>query len=294
MFDLGILAAVCAAVSAVAAAYVLADFWTFFMRRYRERFLAETAMELDDVLLSMPAGRILDLSVGLMAACGLLAALIVMSLAANPSWQAPLICGVVAGGAAFALPRLVLRHMRKRRLAKFNDQLENALNTMSGSLKAGFSILQALEEVAGGRQHPIAIEFRLLVQEIQLGVPLERALDNMQRRLESPDLELVTLAIITARQTGGELPAALDRLSGVIRERIRIQQKVRALTSMGRLQVIIISIMPFALLGGLMLVMPGAAEIFFGTLFGLAGLGVVVLLVIFGALMASRITRIDI
>ena len=294
MFDLGILAAVCAAVSAVAAAYVLADFWTFFMRRYRERFLAETAMELDDVLLSMPAGRILDLSVGLMAACGLLAALIVMSLAANPSWQAPLICGVVAGGAAFALPRLVLRHMRKRRLAKFNDQLENALNTMSGSLKAGFSILQALEEVAGGRQHPIAIEFRLLVQEIQLGVPLERALDNMQRRLESPDLELVTLAIITARQTGGELPAALDRISGVIRERIRIQQKVRALTSMGRLQVIIISIMPFALLGGLMLVMPGAAEIFFGTLFGLAGLGVVVLLVIFGALMASRITRIDI
>ena len=229
-----------------------------------------------------------------MAACGLLAALIVMSLAANPSWQAPLICGVVAGGAAFALPRLVLRHMHKRRLAKFNDQLENALNTMSGSLKAGFSILQALEEVAGGRQHPIAIEFRLLVQEIQLGVPLERALDNMQRRLESPDLELVTLAIITARQTGGELPAALDRISGVIRERIRIQQKVRALTSMGRLQVIIISIMPFALLGGLMLVMPGAAEIFFGTLFGLAGLGVVVLLVIFGALMASRITRIDI
>ncbi len=294
MFDLGMLAAVCAAVSAVAAAYVLADFWTFFIRRYRERFLTETAMELDDVLLSMPAGRILDLSVGLMAACGLLAALIVMSLAANPSWQAPLICGVVAGGAAFALPRLVLRHMRKRRLAKFNDQLENALNTMSGSLKAGFSILQALEEVAGGRQHPIAIEFRLLVQEIQLGVPLERALDNMQRRLDSPDLELVTLAIITARQTGGELPAALDRLSGVIRERIRIQQKVRALTSMGRLQVIIISIMPFALLGGLMLVMPGAAEIFFGTLFGLAGLGVVVLLVIFGALMASRITRIDI
>ena len=294
MFDLGMLAAVCAAVSAVAAAYVLADFWTFFIRRYRERFLTETAMELDDVLLSMPAGRILDLSVGLMAACGLLAALIVMSLAANPSWQAPLICGVVAGGAAFALPRLVLRHMRKRRLAKFNDQLENALNTMSGSLKAGFSILQALEEVAGGRQHPIAIEFRLLVQEIQLGVPLERALDNMQRRLDSPDLELVTLTIITARQTGGELPAALDRLSGVIRERIRIQQKVRALTSMGRLQVIIISIMPFALLGGLMLVMPGAAEIFFGTLFGLAGLGVVVLLVIFGALMASRITRIDI
>ena len=294
MFDPGMLAAVCAAVSAVAAAYVLADFWTFFIRRYRERFLTETAMELDDVLLSMPAGRILDLSVGLMAACGLLAALIVMSLTANPSWQAPLICGVVAGGAAFALPRLVLRHMRKRRLAKFNDQLENALNTMSGSLKAGFSILQALEEVAGGRQHPIAIEFRLLVQEIQLGVPLERALDNMQRRLDSPDLELVTLAIITARQTGGELPAALDRLSGVIRERIRIQQKVRALTSMGRLQVIIISIMPFALLGGLMLVMPGAAEIFFGTLFGLAGLGVVVLLVIFGALMASRITRIDI
>jgi tight adherence protein B len=116
----------------------------------------------------------------------------------------------------------------------------------------------------------------------------------MQKRLASQDLELVTMAVITARQTGGELPAALDRLSGVIRERLRIQQKVKALTSMGRLQVIIISIMPFALLAGLLMVMPQAADIFFGTLFGWIGLGIVVVLVICGALLASKITRIDI
>lgn len=294
MADFSFPAALAAAVSAMAATFVIADFISFFSKRYRERFIAETALELDDVLLAMPAGRILDLSIGLMIACGLAAGLVVLGISGDMDWKTPFCCAVIVGGIAFLIPRAVLKYMRKKRLHRFNDQLEDALNTMSGSLKAGFSIMQALEEVANGNQKPVSIEFRLLVQEIQLGVPLERALDNMQKRLASPDLELITLAIITARQTGGELPAALDRLSGVIRERLRIQQKVAALTSMGRLQVIIISIMPFALLGGLIMVMPQALEIFFGTMLGWIGLGIVVVLVVCGGLLAAKITRIDI
>ena len=287
-------AGLCAAVSAMAATFVIVDFVSYFAKRYRERFIAETTLELDDVLLAMPAGKILDLSIGLMLAVGLLAGLLVLGLSQELSWKTPLCTALIAGGVAFVVPRMILKYMRKKRLIRFNDQLEDALNTMSGALKAGFSILQALEEVANGNRKPVSVEFRLLVQEVQLGVPLERALDNMQKRLDSQDLELVTLAIVTARQTGGELPAALDRLSGVIRERLRIQQKVRALTSMGRLQVIIISIMPFALLGGLLMVMPQAGEVFFGTMLGWIGLGITVILVTCGALLASKITRIDI
>lgn len=107
---------------------------------------------------------------------------------------------------------------------------------ISSSLKAGFSINQALEEVAEQNIHPISVEFRLLIQEIRLGVPVEQALENMNRRLRSEDFELVATAILTARQTGGELTGTLERVASLIRERVRISNKVRALTALGRLR----------------------------------------------------------
>ena len=131
---------------------------------------------------------------------------------------------------------------------------------MSSSLKAGFSINQALEKVAEQEIHPIAVEFRLLMQELQLGVPLDQALDNMSRRIGSEDFELVAVAIITARQTGGELTETLERVAALIRERGRINNKVRALTAMGRLQAIMIGAMPFLLLWGMYLISPAMME----------------------------------
>ena len=78
---------------------------------------------------------------------------------------------------------------------------------MSSSLKAGFSINQAMDAVAHENRSPISFEFTLLMQELRLGVPLEDALEKMNKRLHSSDFELVSVAIITARQTGGELTA---------------------------------------------------------------------------------------
>ena len=111
---------------------------------------------------------------------------------------------------------------KKKRLEKFNEQLEDALLAMSSSLKAGFSINQALESVAGEKRNPISFEFNLLIQELRLGVTLDQALEKMADRLECPDFDLTAVAILTARQTGGELTSTLERLAAVIRERIRI------------------------------------------------------------------------
>ena len=205
-----------------------------------------------------------------------------------------LIIGMLAAVAAFPLPRVYLRFLRKQRMRKFNEQLEDALLSMSSSLKAGFSINQALEVIANENRHPISFEFSLLVQELRLGVTLDDALENMTRRLDCPDFELVAVSILTARQTGGELTATLERLAGVIRERVRITARIRALTAQGRMQAVIIALMPFALLFAMMNIVPDMMHSFFSTIMGIFALLAVIVLDVVGFMMIRKITNIDI
>ncbi len=284
----------CAFLGVFFAMLVVVEFSAYVGMRYRERFLSEASIELDDVLIQMPAGRVLDISLALscFVLVGVFLFLSVWTEEISMGWC--LAGAFVIGAAAFPLPRLYLRYLRRRRLAKFNSQLEDALGMISSSLKAGFSISQALEEVADQNIHPISVEFRLLVQELRLGVPLEQALGNMTGRLESDDFELVATAILTARQTGGELTGALERVAGLVRERVRIANKVRALTAMGRLQALMIGAMPFVLLVGMSYVSPVMMHDFLHSPIGVAAVVVVVILVTCGFLMIRRIMTIEV
>ncbi len=283
----------CALLSVALAAYGILDFAGYVSTRYRERYLHEAALELDDVLIQMPAGRILDLSLALSATAGLVTFLLITSLS-DTHWSGSLALAAALAAATFPVPRLILRHLRKNRVAKFNEQLEDVLMGISSSLKAGFSINQAIDEVAEEARPPIAVEFRLLAQECRLGVPLIQALDNMNRRLGSDDFELVSTAIITARQTGGELTGTLERLASLIRERLRIARKLHAITAMGRMQAWLIGIMPFALLVGINYVVPSLMDGIFDSFIGYAMLAVVLILDIIGFAVIRRITTIDI
>jgi tight adherence protein B len=184
--------------------------------------------------------------------------------------------------------------LKKQRLAKFNEQLEDALLSMSSALKAGFSITQALENVASENRYPISFEFTLLSQELRLGVQFDTALRKMADRLESQDFELVAVAIITARQTGGELTSVLEELAGVIRERMRIAQRVRALTAQGRMQAWLISCVPFVLMFAMMHLAPDLMDAFFGSVVGVVVLLAVTLMVVGGFLWIRKITTIDV
>ena len=204
------------------------------------------------------------------------------------------IVAVIAAVAAFPIPRVILKYLRKERMKKFNLQLEDALLSISGSLKAGFSINQALDTVANQNKSPISFEFRLLMHEIRLGVSLDTALEKMNKRLDSPDFELIAMAIITARQTGGELTAILERLAGVIRERVRITGRIQALTAQGRLQAVIIGLMPFALFFAMMYVAPDMMNNFFSSGVGILFLMGVIILDVMGFIVIRKITTIDI
>ena len=284
----------CAMIAVTLATLVIIDSFIYISTRYKERYLKEAAVELDDVLLQMPAGRIFDLSMAISAFCCIMTVIIFGMTSSGFSWIKAIGLGSIVAVGTFPMPRLILRYLRIRRLAKFNEQLEDALGGMSSSLKAGFSINQALESIADENRPPISIEFRLLVQELRLGVSLENALNNMCNRIESDDFELVAVAIITARQTGGELTSVLERLAAVIRERLRIHRKISALTAQGRMQATVIGIMPFALLFMMSYIVPDAMAAFFESVIGIISCVVAFILVIVGFLSIKKITSIKV
>ncbi len=289
-----IIASLSAGVSILLMTMVIAEFFAYTSKTYKEKYISEAATELDDVLLNMPPGRILDLSLALAAIAAFLAVSVFVLWSDAFTWPKASFIALITGLPSFFAPRLFLRHKKKMRLVKFNEQLEDALQGMSSSLKAGFSINQALETVAQENRRPISVEFRLLVQELRLGVTLEKALHNMENRMQSDDLELVSTAIITARQTGGELTVIFERLAGVIRERTRIQGKIRSLTAQGTLQAYIVGIMPFVLMFAMNYVAPKMMSVFFDSIIGILLIVGVVLLVIIGFFSIKKITTIDI
>jgi len=146
------------------------------------------------------------------------------------------------------VPRLYVKRQQGRRLQRFNDQLPDMLNLVVNGLRAGFSTMQALESVSKEMPVPICDEFRRVVQEMQLGITTERALNNLYRRIPSEDLDFVITAINVQREVGGNLAEILDIISFTIRERIRIKGEIRVLTSQVMYSGRILALMPVGLL----------------------------------------------
>lgn len=151
-----------------------------------------------------------------------------------------------AVGGAFA-PRFYIKRQQKQRLQKFNDQLSDMLNLMVNGLRAGYSTMQAMEAISKELPSPISDEFRRVVQEMQIGIPMETALENLLRRIPSEDLDFVVTAINVQREVGGNLSEILDNISFTIRERVRIKGEVRVLTSQVRTSGSVLSLIPFFL-----------------------------------------------
>ena len=144
-------------------------------------------------------------------------------------------------------PRWFLSFRQGKRLNAFNDQLSDALNLMVNGLRAGYSVMQAMESVGKEMPVPISAEFARVVQEVQLGITFEQGLTNMLRRIKSDDLDLLVTAINVQREVGGNLAEILDVISHTIRERVRIKGEIRTLTAQGRYSGYVISLLPIAL-----------------------------------------------
>ena len=158
--------------------------------------------------------------------------------------------GILMG---FALLGLRIRRRRK----KFTNQLGDMLTMVANALRAGFSFMQAFELISREMDAPMGREVQLVVNEVNLGNTLESALDNMQRRVASPDFELVVTAVLIQRQVGGDLASILDTISETIAERVRMRREVMTLTAQGRMSGWVLAAVPFALSIVIYVVNPG-------------------------------------
>jgi tight adherence protein B len=157
-------------------------------------------------------------------------------------------------GAVF--PRFYLRRRQARRLRQFNEQLPDTITLLANSLRAGSSFLQGIELVSREARPPISEEFERVVREMQLGMALQPALNNLVRRVASEDLELMVTAIQIQSQVGGNLATVLDAIAFTIRERVRIMGEIQTLTAMQRYSGYVITLLPVGLAGILFLVSP--------------------------------------
>lgn len=147
----------------------------------------------------------------------------------------------------YALPRYVVERMWARRVARFEDQLLDALAFMSNGLKSGLSLLQSMDMVRAELPNPISEEFALTLNEQRLGVPLEDALLGLERRIGTEDVQIIVTSVNILRMSGGNLSETFDTVANTIRERKKVQGRIQTLTAQGVAQGVIIVAMPFAL-----------------------------------------------
>jgi tight adherence protein B len=161
--------------------------------------------------------------------------------------------GVVAG---FFGPRIYVGIKQGQRFKAFQNQLPDILSLWVNSLRAGYSVPQAMEAVAKEAPPPAGDEFKRVVSEFQIGIPVEIALNNMLSRIESEDLDLVFTAVNIQREVGGNLAEILETISHTIRERIRIKGEIQTLTASGRATGTLIGMLPIGLAVFLYLINP--------------------------------------
>ena len=261
---------------------------------YSGTYSEDTAREFEDVFLFIPPRRIAELGWTSAIACFIVVFFLTGSLTSLRGFGIGLVFASLFSGLALRIPRQILVILKKRRLIRFNTQLGDTLVSMSNALKAGFSIPQAFDAVVRDGENPIAQEFSVFLQQTRVGVSFADALNNLDRRVGSEELTLVVRAIETARKTGGNLTEIFERIASTIRERLRIERRIRTLTAQGRLQGIVVSCMPLIIGFALMLVEPQMMRGFLHSPLGVVVLIAVALLIVSGGLLIRKIVKIDV
>lgn len=210
--------------------------------------------------------------------------------------QPNIVSAIIGGVIGFFVPRFYVKRQQTVRLNKFNDQLGDMLNLMVNGLRAGYSTMQAMEAVSRELPVPISDEFHRVVQEMQIGIPMERALDNLLRRIPSDDLDFVITAINVQREVGGNLSEILDTISFTIRERVRIKGEIRVMTAQVRTSGIVLSLIPVFLTLALWFISPEYIGSFFdrGPLCGWLAVGTIITMIISGYFVMMKIADIEV
>lgn len=181
-----------------------------------------------------------------------------------------------------------------RREAAFTNQLGDCLTMVANAMRAGFSFLQAMDLISKEMEPPISDEFKHVMRDINLGASVERALDDMDKRVNSPDFSLVVTAVLIQQQVGGDLAHILDTISETIQDRIRMRREVKTLTAQGRMSGWVLVALPVITGFLISATSPGYMEPLFNEKIGQIAIVIAIVMDIIGYIVIQRIVDIDV
>lgn len=210
------------------------------------------------------------------------------------SWIVGAILGFIMAFIGFKAPRWIVDFFVERRIKAYSLQMVDALQLLSNGVRAGLSVPQAIGMIVEEMPAPISQEFNILLQQNRIGMPLEECFENLAKRVPLEDNDMFVSAINILRETGGNLAETFDTIVDVIRERVRLQQKVDTFTAQGMFQGMTIGAMPYMLGLVYFLQDPNSITPLFTTPIGLVMLFAAVLFDLAGIYVIMKIVKIKI
>jgi tight adherence protein B len=204
-----------------------------------------------------------------------------------------LVAGISLAIIAFFIPDLILKRAISQRRLNFGKQLVDILVLMTGAVRAGYSLPQAIEMVSKEMKAPASDEFRRVRHEIGLGLSLTQALANLVARMENDDLYLVVTAININSQVGGNIVTMLEAVTSTIRERVRLFSEARVLTSQQRFGSYVLTFLPIAMAAAMFFINPDYMMRLFDPQILCIPI-VAVIMVIFGNIAVRRLAKIEV
>jgi len=252
--------------------------------RYREAFKTRARANLAELYVFIEPEKVFVLNLVVLTLVALITFLVSGSV---------IVAGIIGVGVGF-MPPLIFRYLRKKRIDQVMEQLPDSLVSLSASLKAGSSLVQALEVTVKEEAPPIAQELGLLLKELRVGVGFAEAMDNMGKRVNTQDMDLVIAGMKISREVGGNLSEVLDRLASTVRRKREMEGKIDALTSQGRMQGVVMTGLPFLLAFALWHIEGEHMHRLFTDTIGWAALVVIFVLVGTGYFFIRKIVNIDV
>jgi tight adherence protein B len=170
------------------------------------------------------------------------------------------VIGLAAVPLGAMIPFVIVRYYRSRRLELFEEQFPESIELVARALRAGHAFPTGLQMVADEVPDPVGTEFKLVYDRQNFGMPMAEALKGMAERVPVLDAKFFVTAVLTQRETGGNLSEVLDNLASVMRDRFKVRRQVRVITAHGRITGWILCALPPALFGVLCIVSPNHVQ----------------------------------
>jgi tight adherence protein B len=217
----------------------------------------------------------------------------ILTMAVVARFSPYFLAAVITGIAASFLPIMFVKHAGTRRLAVFEEQFPEAIDLIARALRAGHALPTALQMVSDEIAQPVGGEFRLLFDQQNFGMSLPDALRAFGERIPLVDARFFVTAVLTQRETGGNLSEVLDKLSSVIRDRFKVKRQVRAVSAHGRITGWVLAALPPSVAGILFLVSPAHIRLLVDDPLGVQMVLTGLTLQIVGVLVIRRILRVE-